>query len=129
MFVIVVTTATLAVALRKGWLKHRGRILRWRSPQRYRRAPAQVIDVQMVDEADRNNRHTLYYRVLLKFAPMDGELVVVDKQFEPTQAQKDMMLPDQWLMIDYDTTNPEDFEILFSAGAVGPDGAPVTRRS
>lgn len=91
---------------------------RGRDPQRYRRIAAQVVDVQYVDST-RDNEPATQYRALLRFTQEDGELVVVDQVLDLSDRQKDLLLPDRWLMIEYLKTDPQQFRIDFAAGWQG----------
>ena len=86
------------------------------------RAAARIVDVTVFDTMS-DNTHYTRYRVLLQFTPEHGEQVVVDAVLEPSRAQKDMLLPDHVVMIEYDSRDPQNFRIDFAAGLQPADAA------
>lgn len=98
---------------------------RRRNPRSYRRAAAQVVDVTMHDAGSGESTVT-QYRVVLRFTPEHGEVTVVDMSLVPTPEQKDLLLPDHWVMIEYRVDDPQTFTVDFDEGEVdGPEGARV----
>lgn len=93
------------------------------------RAAARIVDVTVFDVEDDNNHYTRY-RVLVQFTPEHGETVVADAVLKPSAAQKDMLLPDHVVMIEYDTKDPQNFRVDFAAGLQPADAvAPAAARA
>ncbi len=90
------------------------------------RAPARIVDVAVFDTMH-NNDHDTHYRVVVQFTPEHGELVIADLTLDPTAAQKDMLLPDNVLMIEYNALDPQNFRFDFAAGVQPADA--LTRQA
>jgi hypothetical protein len=98
---------------------------RRRNPRSYRRVAAQVVDVTVKDVRSGDSTTTAY-RVVLRFTPEHGEMTVVDMTLRPTPEQKDLLLPDHWVMIEYRVDDPQTFNVDYVEGEVnGPEGARV----
>lgn len=98
------------------------RLRRARSPHLYRRIAAQVVEVEFVDR-ERRNKHETFYRVILRFKSESGEAVVVDGVYDLTEEQKNVLLPERWVMIEYLKTDPEKFRIDYAVGRQGETAA------
>ena len=120
---IYVLIGFVLLSIASGWLRmFMDGYRRGRDPQRYRRIAAQVVDVQYVDSI-KDDEPATQYRVLLRFTQEDGELVVVDTVCDLGDREKDLLLPDRWLMIEYLKEDPQQFRIDFAAGWQGEGAA------
>lgn len=71
---------------------------------------AKVADVSTLDVGEGNEAQTMYRFVLL-FTQENGEAVAVDRTCRLSSREKDALVPDAVVTIQYDPRDPERFEI------------------
>lgn len=88
------------------------RMWRWRAATPFLvRTEARVADVSTSDVGSGRSTETVH-RVVLLFTLPSGEQHAVDRTGPLSEWQKDALLPDRMVPIEYDSRDPDKFKIL-----------------